>query len=114
MNIILHVLNPAVRFINRNTYVLNTPVECCLNTTFKLFNAAVPCINTIISVLNSAVVAFANLRVGYTVAIIYVRSNSKSSPVTDLEWPRGFQEFKVPRFDLRKNGNTMKQCISCL
>ena len=98
MNIILHVLNPAVRFINRNTYVLNTPVECCLNTTFKLFNAAVPCINTIISVLNSAVVAFANLRVGYTVAIIYVRSNSKSSPVTDLEWPRGFHEVKVPRF----------------
>ena len=22
----------------------------------------------------------------------------KSSPVTGLEWPRGFQEFKVPRF----------------
>jgi len=25
-----------------------------------------------------------------------------SSPVTDLEWPRGFQEVKVPR--LRDNG----------
>jgi hypothetical protein len=23
---------------------------------------------------------------------------SLSSPVTDLEWPRGFQEVKVPRF----------------
>jgi hypothetical protein len=23
---------------------------------------------------------------------------SKSSPVTGLEWPRGFQEVKVPRF----------------
>jgi hypothetical protein len=22
----------------------------------------------------------------------------QSSPVTDLEWPRGFQEVKVPRF----------------
>jgi hypothetical protein len=22
----------------------------------------------------------------------------KSSPITGLEWPRGFQEFKVPRF----------------
>ena len=22
----------------------------------------------------------------------------KSSPVTDLEWPRGFQEVKIPRF----------------
>jgi len=22
----------------------------------------------------------------------------KSSPVTGLEWPRGFQEVKVPRF----------------
>jgi len=26
----------------------------------------------------------------------------KSSPVTSLEWPRGFQEVKVPRF--RDNG----------
>jgi hypothetical protein len=24
--------------------------------------------------------------------------NVKSSPVTGLEWPRGFQEVKVPRF----------------
>jgi hypothetical protein len=24
--------------------------------------------------------------------------SSKSSPVTGLEWPRGFQEVKVPRF----------------
>ena len=26
---------------------------------------------------------------------IYIK---KSSPVTDLEWPRGLQEVKVPRF----------------
>jgi len=26
----------------------------------------------------------------------YVKA--KSSPVTGLEWPRGFQEVKVPRF----------------
>jgi hypothetical protein len=25
-------------------------------------------------------------------------SSSSSSPVTGLEWPRGFQEVKVPRF----------------
>jgi len=24
--------------------------------------------------------------------------SNKSSPVTGLEWPRGFQEVKVPRF----------------
>jgi hypothetical protein len=24
--------------------------------------------------------------------------HNKSSPVTSLEWPRGFQEVKVPRF----------------
>jgi hypothetical protein len=24
--------------------------------------------------------------------------DTKNSPVTGLEWPRGFQEFKVPRF----------------
>jgi hypothetical protein len=26
------------------------------------------------------------------------RNDGKSSPVTGLEWPRGFQEVKVPRF----------------
>ena len=30
------------------------------------------------------------------------RSGNKISPVTGLEWPRGFQEVKVPRF--RDNG----------
>jgi hypothetical protein len=29
-------------------------------------------------------------------------TNGKSSPITGLEWPRGFQEVKVPRF--RDNG----------
>jgi hypothetical protein len=28
----------------------------------------------------------------------YFVSKGKSSPVTGLEWPRGFQEVKVPRF----------------
>jgi hypothetical protein len=28
----------------------------------------------------------------------YVRKPMCSSPVTGLEWPRGFQEVKVPRF----------------
>jgi len=27
-----------------------------------------------------------------------------SSPVTGLEWPRGFQEFKVPRFNENGTG----------
>jgi hypothetical protein len=27
-----------------------------------------------------------------------LKALGKSSPVTDLEWPRRFQEFKVPRF----------------
>ena len=27
-----------------------------------------------------------------------LRKFSKSSPVTGLEWPRGLQEFQVPRF----------------
>ena len=30
-------------------------------------------------------------------AFITIKKN-KSSPVTSLEWPRGFQEVKVPRF----------------
>jgi len=30
--------------------------------------------------------------------------NSKSSPVTGLEWPRGFQEVKVPRFHYNGTG----------
>jgi hypothetical protein len=29
----------------------------------------------------------------------------KSSPVTGLEWPRGFQEVKVPRFQLYRCTN---------
>jgi len=28
----------------------------------------------------------------------------QSSPVTGLEWPRGFQEFKVPRFHYSGTG----------
>jgi hypothetical protein len=32
------------------------------------------------------------------VVLPYIRMNCKSSPVTGLEWPRGFQEIKVPRF----------------
>jgi hypothetical protein len=28
----------------------------------------------------------------------------KSSPATGLEWPRVFQEFKVPRFHVRITG----------
>jgi microcystin-dependent protein len=28
----------------------------------------------------------------------YGKGKGKSSPVTGLEWPRGFQEVKVPRF----------------
>jgi hypothetical protein len=27
-----------------------------------------------------------------------IKGQGKSSPVTGLEWPRGFQEVKVPRF----------------
>ena len=30
--------------------------------------------------------------------ILRLNSYVKSSPVTGLEWPRGFQEVKVPRF----------------
>ena len=33
---------------------------------------------------------------------IYIYIHIKISPVTGLEWPRGFQEVKVPR--LRDNG----------
>jgi len=29
---------------------------------------------------------------------IVVRTKYKAVPVTGLEWPRGFQEVKVPRF----------------
>jgi hypothetical protein len=32
---------------------------------------------------------------GYAILILYKK---QSSPVTGLEWPRGFQEVKVPRF----------------
>jgi hypothetical protein len=27
-----------------------------------------------------------------------IKDKGKSSPITGLEWPRGFQEVKVPRF----------------
>jgi hypothetical protein len=30
--------------------------------------------------------------------IVMLILHCKSSPVTDLEWPRGFKEVKVPRF----------------
>jgi len=33
---------------------------------------------------------------------MYVGLLAKSSPITGLEWPRGFQEVKVPRY--RDNG----------
>jgi hypothetical protein len=29
---------------------------------------------------------------------MFLYNNGKNSPVTGLEWPRGFQEVKVPRF----------------
>jgi len=29
---------------------------------------------------------------------VSLRSRIKSSPVTGVEWPRGFQEIKVPKF----------------
>ena len=32
------------------------------------------------------------------VEVRFVNNNKLSSPVTGLEWPRGFQEVKVPRF----------------
>ena len=28
----------------------------------------------------------------------YLQLQKQSSPVTGLEWPRGFQEVKIPRF----------------
>jgi hypothetical protein len=31
-------------------------------------------------------------------ASVVVVVGGKSTPVTGLEWPRGFQEIKVPRF----------------
>jgi len=35
----------------------------------------------------------------YTLNTFHLRSKKRySSPVTGLEWPRGFQEVKVPRF----------------
>jgi len=35
---------------------------------------------------------------GHNVISPVLRDLGKSSPVTGLEWPRGFQEVKVPRF----------------
>jgi hypothetical protein len=32
------------------------------------------------------------------IVIIYSNKINKAVPVTGLEWPRGFQEVKVPRF----------------
>ena len=53
--------------------------------------------------------AFLAITCGLTVGIVgnpvrkeqnnsRAQGRSKSSPVTGLEWPRGFQEIKVPRF----------------
>ena len=36
------------------------------------------------------------------VYLLTLQMLKKSSPITGLEWPRGFQEVKVPRF--RDNG----------
>jgi hypothetical protein len=33
-----------------------------------------------------------------TKLLMAVTKDAKSSPVTGLEWPRGFQKVKVPRF----------------
>jgi len=30
--------------------------------------------------------------------LVFKKSKRQNSPVTGLEWPRGFQEVKVPRF----------------
>ena len=35
---------------------------------------------------------------------IYIYHIKKISPVTGLEWPRGFQEVKVPRFHDKGTG----------
>ena len=32
------------------------------------------------------------------IVFAYLVFDVKNIPVTGLEWPRGFQEFKVPRF----------------
>jgi hypothetical protein len=32
------------------------------------------------------------------ISLTYLINKRYSSPVTGLEWPRGFQEVKVPRF----------------
>jgi len=41
------------------------------------------------------------LRVSIDIALLFL-GKGKSVPITGLEWPRGFQEVKVPRF--RDNG----------
>jgi len=35
---------------------------------------------------------------GKTAAVVHKHISSKSSPITGLDRPRGFQEVKVPRF----------------
>jgi len=46
------------------------------------------CYSQIISYIISLIVKMLNVTVSYTLR----------SPITGLEWPRGFQEVKVPRF----------------
>jgi len=41
-------------------------------------------------------------RLTVTQKLLLMKVTRESSPVTGLEWPRGFQEVKVPRF--RDNG----------
>jgi hypothetical protein len=43
---------------------------------------------------------------------LVVNSKRQSSPVTGLEWPRGFQEVKVSRF--RDNGTGLVVRLSAL
>ena len=41
---------------------------------------------------------FSNVEVHYNITYKINSLTKKSSPVTGQEWPRGFQEVKVPRF----------------
>ena len=46
----------------------------------------------------ASIVAVSAMKILQHCQIESLAKNSKSSPVTGLEWPRGFQEVKVPRF----------------
>jgi len=39
-----------------------------------------------------------------TISMTGLTTTGKSSPVTGLEWPRGFQEVRVPRFHDNSTG----------